>query len=310
MSVSLPSSRYERAVPLYLEAVPPELSRGAAGVDAVLEKIEALQGNVGLDGVNIPEIREESSKSERGERIKPFEPRMEPRELAALVRETFGVECMINRVVVHMERERQADWFRQTWEEYGIRQFVLVGGEKSGIDYPGPSVPEANELIRRVVRDPGLRVGNICIPTRRGEAERMRRKMAAGVDFFTTQIIYHAAEFTGLLDQLGEPPAGGRAPTLLLTLCPVRSARNIRFLHWLGVSISRDLEAWLVENPDQVTERALEQIEVTWAEICQYLAERGERFPVGVSIAPIGKVPHATSIRLARELVRNCTALA
>ncbi|MDN5869851.1 MAG: methylenetetrahydrofolate reductase [Nitrococcus sp.] len=301
--MSLPKTAIDRPVAMYLEAVPPLLRQGAAGIDTLLEKIDAIHGEIGLDGVNIPEIRPESSKSSKGERLKAFEPRLEPRELAKRIQEDLGLDCIINRVVVHLAWEYQAEWFRRTWEEYGIRQFVLVGGEMADVRYPGPSVSETNELVHRVIDDCDLRVGNICIPTRMGEAQRMAQKLAAGADFFTTQILYHARELTDLLDEIQElePPA---APTtLLLTLCPVQSQRNIRFLHWLGVSLSAELEAWLTGDPEQVTERSLEHLERMWAEIHQHWHSRHGRFSLGISLAPIGQIPPMTTVRLARNLV-------
>ncbi|HET8701245.1 MAG TPA: hypothetical protein VFL97_06220 [Nitrococcus sp.] len=300
--MSLPKTAPGRSVPIYLEAVPPILRQGAAGIDMILGEIDAIHAAVGLAGVNIPEIREESSKSQTGERLKPFEPRVEPRELARRIQADFGLDCIINRVVVHLAWERQADWFRQTWEEYGIRQFVLVGGEKAGVRYPGPSVPETNELVHRVIDDCGLRVGNICIPTRVQEARRMARKLATGADFFTTQILYHAPELTRLLDELQELELPVSPPALLLTLCPVRSPRNIRFLHWLGVSLSPELEAWLTHDPEQVTERSLEHLERVWTEIHQHWLGHHGHFAMGISLAPIGQIPPMTTVRLARTL--------
>lgn len=308
--MTLPQSQPSRPVPLYLEAVPPSLREGEAGIEAVLEKIRTLHQAVGLDGVNIPEIREESSKSEKGERINPFEPRVRPRDLALRVRERLGLECMINRVVVHLERRRQADWFRETWEEYGVRRFVLVGGEKSGARYPGPTVPEANELIRKVIGDPGLRVGNICIPTRRDEALRMARKMETGTDFFTTQIIYHANEFTGLLDELAGLDLRPPLPMVLLTLCPAKSARNLRFLHWLGVSLSPALEAWLTAEPERVAERSLEHIGQVWHGIAAHRNRTRSPFPVGLSLAPIGRIPPEMTVSLAERLIADSAAVA
>ncbi len=302
--VSLPKAVTDRSVPIYLEAVPPLVREGAAGIDAVLEKIDAIHGGVELDGVNIPEIRPESSKSKKGERLKPFEPRLEPRELAKRIQEDFGLKCIINRVVVDLTWERQAEWFRQTWEEYGIRQFVLVGGEKSSECYPGPSVPETNELVHRVIDDCDLRVGNICIPTRVQEAQRMARKLSTGADFFTTQIVYHAREFTGLLDDLqASTLPSGALPTLLLTVCPVQSQRNIRFLHWLGVSLSAELEAWLAHDPERVVDRSLQHLEWMWMEIHRHWHGQQERFPIGISLAPIGRIPPMTTVQLARNLV-------
>lgn len=287
---------------LVLEAVPPELNQGESGIEATLERIEGLHCALGLEAVNIPEIREESSKSRKGERRRPFAPRVEPRVLAWRIQERLNVPCIINRVVVHLEREHQLDWFRETWEHYGIRRFVLVGGERSDRPYAGPSVPEANRLLRERLDVPRMRVGNICIPTRQGEAERMMHKIASGADFFTTQVVFHAEEITTLLDALGERTGNSTASGILISLAPVRSERNIRFLHWLGVSLSSELEDWLTIGPESVTERSLTHIRSTWAQISDHVATTDSPFPISVNIAPIGRIPAATTIRLGHAL--------
>jgi len=288
---------------LVLEAVPPELQRGSAGVDAVMRKIETVHDAVGLDAVNIPEIREEASKSPKGERRKPFAPRLEPRELAWRVQESFGLPCMVNRVVAHDTAEHQLEWFRESWERYGVRRFVLVGGERSDRSYPGPSVPQAAGLLRERLDAPGLQLGGICIPTRENEADRVLAKTRSGLDFFTTQIVYHGDEFSGVLRDLPSRLDGLAPPQFLLTLCPVRTAANIRFLHWLGVSLSEELEAWLTEDPERVCERSLAQIRATWSEVSEQMAQPQQRCPVGISLAPIGRIPAETTVALAQDLL-------
>ncbi len=295
-------SRDDSPFSLCLEAVPPFDKYGEEGIEEVLSKVDAIHSQVPLHGVNIPEIREESSKSDKGERLQAFEPRVEPRELARRIKDRFGLECMINRVVVHLTPEEQADWFRETWEQYGVRQFVLVGGEDSSIDYPGPNVPQANQLIRKTINDPALKVGNICIPTREGEANRLFRKIDSGADFFTTQIVYHPEEFTRLLDALAEYGDQKAMPEMLLTVTPIKSSRNIKFLHWLGVNIEPELESWLTEDPDRVANRAQEHIETAWQTIETHRRNLATSVPLGINLAPIGKIPNEMTVDLAQRL--------
>ena len=285
-----------------LEAVPPERHRGEAAVEAVVEKVAQVHAARPLDRVNIPEIHEEPARSQKGERRKPFEPRMAPRALGQLIQERLGIPCMINHVVVHQRSADLLDWCRETWSEYGIREFVLVGGGLADTVYPGPTVPEASRLMRDALTIPELRVGNICIPSREDEAARMAAKTAAGADFFTTQILYEPDHFTHLLDEMAR--IGETADEVLLAFCPVRSLRNIRFLLWLGVSIPDALEAWLTEVDDAVPQRSLEQIRRTWADIIDHQREAGRPRPrLGVNLAPIGAVAPQTTIGLARDLV-------
>ena len=299
------ASRFDQGkttVKTVLEAVPPELHKGESAVDAVVEKVAAIQAGTPLDAINIPEIHEEPSRSSKGERRKPFAPRMAPRDLARIIHDRLGLECMINHVVVH-HRDEQAlvDWARETWESYGIRQFVLVGGGRRSANYPGPAVPEANAIMRARTDIPGLRIGNICIPSRTDEAARMAAKVAAGADFFTTQILYEPERFTGMLDALA---AEGDAPTeILLAFCPVKTVRNLRFLLWLGVSLSDALEQWLTAVDDAVPERSLAQIHRAWEQIIAHQHAHGRRAPrLGINLAPIGPIAPETTNALAADL--------
>ena len=287
-----------------LEAVPPELHKGEAAVDAVVEKVAAVQAGTPLDAVNIPEIHEEPSRSSKGERRKPFAPRMAPRDLARILHDRLGLECMINHVVVHHDSEQAlVDWARETWETCGIRQFVLVGGGRRSARYPGPTVPEANRLMRERAGIPELRIGNICIPSREDEARRVAAKVTAGADFFTTQILYEPEGFTGMLDTLAAE--GGAPAEILLAFCPVRSVRNLRFLLWLGVSLSDALEQWLTAIDDAVPERSLAQIRRAWTEIIGHQRAHGREAPnLGVNLAPIGPIAAETTIDLAADLAR------
>ncbi|MFQ5654520.1 MAG: hypothetical protein ACE5GW_07295 [Planctomycetota bacterium] len=292
--------------PLILELVPPPLRLGPEGLEKRLRRLERIIGQIPLHGVNIPEIREEESKSDRGERKTPFEPRVAPRELARLVRRRFGLETIVNRVVVHRRAEDQARWFRQTRADYGIRNFVLVGGERNDVEYPGPTVAEANRLIREVLPEEGIEVGNICIPNRRAppldEPERMEEKATSGARFFTTQITYHASEFTALLDDLSERAPQASATPILLSVCPLRSPQSVAFLHWLGVTLDEPLRARLTAGGGSVLERSIEHLAGMWGRIQAHIERRRIPTPVGVNIAPVGPIPASAVVQLASRL--------
>ena len=285
-----------------LEAVPPERHRGEAAVEAVIEKIAAVQAKAPLDGINIPEIHQEPARSHKGERRQPFAPRMAPRDLARRIQDRLGLRCMINHVVVHhTDAQALLDWAHETYEVCGINEFVLVGGGEQAIAYPGPSVPQANALLREQAQIDGLRLGNICIPSRADEAKRMAAKVASGADFFTTQILYEAAELNQLLDDLHAQQAP--IDEILLAFCPVRNQQNIRFLLWLGVAMPDALEAWLGEIDDQVQARSLEQIRRTWAQIVAHVDSIAANAPqLGVNLAPIGPIGAETTADLATDL--------
>ncbi|MEM7166856.1 MAG: methylenetetrahydrofolate reductase [Planctomycetota bacterium] len=291
--------------PTVLEIVPPPLRLGAGAVEKRLAKVAKVMEAVRLDAVNIPEIREEESKCETGDRKSRFEPRVPPRELAHAIQSQLGVRCVINRVVVHRPALQQADWFRETYEKFGVRDFVLVGGEKSGQRYPGPNVPEANQLIREALPD-DISVGNICIPTRctpeRREADRMARKVAQGADFFTTQIIYHAEHLTDLIGDIHAGHEQLANTPLLLSVCPVRAAESFKFLRWLGVKVSVALEQELTKDPDLLLQASVDHVVDMWRSVQRHLRDSNSALPLGLNIAPVGAISIATTIELARRL--------
>ncbi len=99
---------------------------------------------------------------------------------AGKIRTELGIDIVLNRCVVY--ETDQAAWFRETAEKFGIQNLVLVGGESSQIQYPGPNVAQA----AREILATGLpsTLGGISIPSRSHEVERIRRKAAEGLKLF------------------------------------------------------------------------------------------------------------------------------
>lgn len=292
--------------PFVLEVVPPPLRLGPVAVERVLERVATIHEAVSLDAVNVPEIREESSRSDQGRRRNPYEPRVSPRELAACIADRVGVPPIVNRVVAHHTEAELTRWFLETHERYGISNFVLVGGEHVEVEYPGPSVVRANQLIREVLPGSGLVVGNICIPGRSVDIPEWRRveaKVEAGADLFSSQVVYHAEEMQELLAGLQECSELTRQTVLLLSVCPLRSARSVDFLRFLGVHIEDELATRLVDaDPAATLERTVEHLVEMWGVIQDYRRAHAPGNIIGANLAPIGKVPLATTIELARRL--------
>lgn len=182
-----------------------------------------------VDGVNIPEIHDEDRGAER---ISQFVPRLEPRVYGSRIRDQLKMEVVLNHVVV-----RDADpktWFRETYKQWGLENIILVGGEASGVSYPGPSVTETAALVR----SEGLPValGGITIPSRKNESDRIRAKAKAGIDFFTSQILFDSNDVVWLVQRLN-----GVEARIFLSFAPVTHRRDLQFLRWLGQTFRRTL---------------------------------------------------------------------
>ena len=223
------------------EVVPPAADQPKA-IDESLVELRKVKPFV--DGINIPEIFDEDRGAERTSK---FVPRVEPRLLGLRIQNELGAEVVLNRVVV---RDPQPEvWFRETCLERGMRQIILVGGESAGVRYPGPNVTEAAAWVRRE----GLPVtlGGITIPSRKNESERIRAKARAGIEFFTSQVLFDSNDVVWLVQRLN-----GLQARVFLSFAPVSHRRDVQFLRWLGADIPQNLDRFLLGSEDGVAAHA------------------------------------------------------
>jgi hypothetical protein len=191
-----------------------------------------------VDGVNLPEILDEARGTERTSK---FVPRVEPRLLGSRIQRELGAEVVLNRVVVHDPKPET--WFRETSLERGLRQIILVGGESTGVSYSGPSVMEAAALVRR--EGLPIMLGGITIPSRRNESERIRAKVKAGINFFTSQVLFDSNDVVWLVQRLN-----GLQARVFLSFAPVSHRRDLQFLRWLGADIPQNLDRFLLGSEE------------------------------------------------------------
>jgi len=224
------------AVPVTLfEVVPPAAGKPEA-LESSLHELQQLRGHV--DAINIPEIHDEDRP---GERTSKFIERVEPRILGSRIKRELGIDVVINRVTVHDAAPER--WFRETYSEWDIPNWVLVGGESKKITYPGPNPAEAARLVKSLGLPASL--GGITIPSRVNEPERIRKKHAQGVDFFTSQVMFDSNDLVWLIQRLN-----GVEARIFISFAPVSNRRDLQFLRWLGVDIPKDLDRFLI-GPEQ-----------------------------------------------------------
>jgi 5,10-methylenetetrahydrofolate reductase len=227
------------SIPVTLFEVVPAAADQPQAIDESLAELRRLKPFV--DGVNLPEIHDEDRGAERTSK---FVPRVEPRVFGSRIQRELGAEVVLNRVVVHDPKPEI--WFRETSLEQGLRHIVLVGGEAAGRRYPGPSVLEAAALVRRE----GLPIvlGGITIPSRKNESDRIRLKTRAGIDFFTSQVLFDSNDVVWLVQRLN-----GLTARVFLSFAPVSHRRDLQFLRWLGADIPQSLDRFLLGSEEGVT---------------------------------------------------------
>src|SRR2546426_727285 len=156
------------STPVVLEIVPPGRRVSEKAVNSFVERVrDSVRSLKNLDAVNIPEVLEENHAGQ------PFYRDLDPRDFAALLGD-LGVEPIVNKVVAHLPSESVLRrWIQESIEQHGLRNFVLVGGNSSRVRYPGPSVVEANRVLRNATGGRNdIALGNVAIAERDHEADR------------------------------------------------------------------------------------------------------------------------------------------
>ncbi|OFV99463.1 MAG: hypothetical protein A3F68_09065 [Acidobacteria bacterium RIFCSPLOWO2_12_FULL_54_10] len=233
------------ACPLvFYELIPPKLG-DSAELERLIETCRALSGKV--DAINIPEIVEETRWGAGGKKTPE---RLEPRRFGSEIQSATGLETIINRITVRESEASQRKWLQECYQDYAIRNLILVGGESSDIPYPGPSVEAMAKCAREEKLD--FLLGGITIPSRSREGTRIRDKHQQGVAFFTTQVLLDSNDIVDLIQDLN-----GIDVRIMLSLAPVSNVRDLQFLKHLGVDVPNNV-MWAIEQAGG-TEKALEK---------------------------------------------------
>ncbi len=290
----------QRPVVAY-EILPPREKDGT--LNSYAETISSLLSQTHLDAINIPEVHDELG---RGERPVSNQERGEPRKFGMLLQDIVGIEAIVNRVVVHMSLKKQMEWIEETYSQYEIDNLIIVGGESSKQQYPGPTVNESLEKISQEnrLRKKSILCGGICIPSRKKESKNLIRKSECGAEFFTTQVLCDSGNVIKMIknyqercDQVNTFPR-----RILLSFAPVSSQKNIDFLKWLGVEIPKDTERYLNGRPGSMTERSLDVAIEVLNEILAFIADNNLKVPVGLNVEHIMSYNFQSSVEMLQEL--------
>ncbi|MEK6949127.1 MAG: hypothetical protein AABX34_02825 [Nanoarchaeota archaeon] len=204
--------------------------------DRIAEVIKELK-NITL--LNIPEIVEENHVGQ------PYYRNTDTRKFGKALMEKTDKEVMINTVAVHHKSKAAFErWLDESINKYGIRNFVFVGAKIPSINYPGPSVTEANSIAR----EKRVNFGNIFIPDRHEEAERLIAKTKSGCNFFTSQVLFKSDTAVGVIEDYLEKCKNNnlKPAKFYLSLAPVGTREDVVFIKWLGAEIDEDTEKRLL----------------------------------------------------------------
>jgi hypothetical protein len=282
MSRSLVSAL--RSAPLFFEPVPPP---ARASPPLVAARVAAAGTVVGrtprLDAVNVPELVDENHEG------RPYYRTGDPRSFARALVADPPVEVIVNKIVAHLDGARLERWAQETVDS-GIRNVVLVGGSSRFVPYPGPSVTEADQLVRPILASAGGMLGNVTIPQREGEAHRMLTKTRAGASFFTTQLVFDATTVARLLREYDHlcRRANLVPAAVLVSLAPLADEADIDFARWFGAEIPEAAERAILEGGESdAVARSLDRALQVWEETLRLARADELELPIGVNVEQI-----------------------
>lgn len=292
----------QRPVVAY-EILPPREKDGT--LNSYSETISSLLSQTHIDAINIPEVHDEVG---RGDRPIVNQKRGEPREFGRMLQDIVGIEAIVNRVVVHENYEDQMRWVEKTNKIYEIENLIIVGGESSGVKYPGPTVNNMLGSISDQYNGNGgdIFCGGIAIPSRKNESKNLIKKSDNGAEFFTTQVLYDSSNIIKMIenyqkrcDDLQTFPR-----RILLSFAPVSSQKNVDFLKWLGVEIPNDTEKYLNGRPGAMTDRSLDVAVEVMNEILDFIVKNNLKVPVGLNVEHIMSYNFQSSVEMLQELAK------
>lgn len=284
---------WERPLVLY-EIIPPPKSAPREEVADTAAYVRHILADHQIDAINVPDVRNEDRN---GSRVAGFLKKLEPRQFALTVSDVFGgeIDLIVNHGCVHEPSDKQDAWFETTFTKFAIPNVVIVGGESSAIDYPGPSVTEAVGIATKVAERTGTEagLGAITIPGRRGgsldEPDRMVEKVRAGVSFFTSQVIFEpehsralVADYAAACHEAGLTPA-----PIFLSFAPITGRKDAEFLEWLGVEIPPSAKEWMLAVHGSALERSARVAEHVLRDVLTYADRRGLDVPIGINVEHI-----------------------
>lgn len=280
---------------ILFEIVPPKLNDSPDQIASLVNLASHLCLTGQVQAVNIPEIREEGSSSHQPGRLLP---KMAPRVLAkAIINETKNPnQVIINRCVPFLPPAGQKRWLIRTYQNYAVRNLVIVGGLKDPSAYSGWSVLEAAQFINRDLKKEMPEVdyccGGICIPQRRtadpvwDEPQRLITKAKAGIEFFTTQVIFDQDPVCQLLrdyDQLCQQE-NERPRMIFLSLAPVSCSQDLVFFQKLGIKFPTGIIQKFNQASPEMGKLSCKLIPEIFSDIMTFMTGHDLKIPIGINL--------------------------
>ncbi|TCK08135.1 5,10-methylenetetrahydrofolate reductase [Marinobacterium mangrovicola] len=252
----------------FIGTTPPRESTSDEQMQEIAEKLLGRLAALEYDGLIVYDIQDESARIDTP-RPFPFKRTRDPREYSRLISALSDRETITYKSVAQRDRADFDKWLEETWNDFNLKNVVLVGSPSSDGDIRLP-LPEAYKAIGANAHP--FHLGGVTIAerhaTKGNEHERILGKQENGVEFFVSQAVYNPQATTDLLASYARTcrERGIEPKRIVLTFSPCGSAKTLEFMEWLGISVPpatrwRILDA---ENPllesIRICQNSLDQI--------------------------------------------------
>lgn len=247
---------------------PPRSSVEEDKLAEISDKLLQRISEVDVDGLIVYDIQDESSRTDKP-RPFPFMTTQDPRAWSQRLREGAELPVITYKSVSARSESEFNHWLNESWNEYGIKDIVLVGSPSSEGDIKLP-LNQAYKALEK--HKHSYHLGGVTIAERHAvkgdEHLRIFNKSASGCDFFISQAVYNAQATIDLISRYARTckERGIKPKRLILTFTPCGSAKTLEFMEWLGISVPEATKHRILDSKDPLAEsvkvcrNALEQI--------------------------------------------------
>lgn len=223
----------------FIGTTPPKSDTPIEQVESIASKLLERVSDIDFDGLIVYDIQDEDSRTNKP-RPFPFKTTHDPRHYSALLNQKSARPVITYKSVVQSNADDFNQWASEAWEEYGIRDIVLVGSPSKTNTI---SLSLANAYKTLVNNSNNFFIGGVTIAERHAkkgnEHERLIEKHQQGCNFFISQAIYNPQATIDMLTRYAIEckKLNIKPQRFILTFSPCGSDKTLEFIEWLGVSV-------------------------------------------------------------------------
>lgn len=223
----------------FIGTTPPKSDTPIEQVETIANKLLDRVSDIDFDGLIVYDIQDEDSRTNK-ERPFPFKSTHDPRLYSALLNQKSSRPVITYKSVVQSNVAAFEQWANEAWQQYGVREVVLVGSPSRSNQI---NLPLSEAYKSLVSNEHNFFIGGVTIAERHAikgnEHDRLIEKHLQGCNFFISQAIYNPQATIDLLTRYAiECKQRNLKPQrLILTFSPCGSKKTLEFIEWLGVSV-------------------------------------------------------------------------